>query len=84
MENQRNDEKIFKIILQEDEKVDDKINNDKKEDDESVGRYELVESWSQTLDFSKKKKGTQCDAIEVEAADTQVIIHCSYSTHQIL
>ena len=83
MENQRNDEKIFKIILQEDEKVDDKINNEKREEDESVGRYELVESWSQTLDFSKKKKGTQCDAIEVEAADTQVI-HCSYSTHQIL
>ena len=83
MENQRNDEKIFKIILQEDEKVDDKINNEKREEDESVGRYELVESWSQTLDFSKKKKGTQCDAIEVEAADTQVI-HCSNSTHQIL
>ena len=37
-------------------------------------RYELVESWSQTLDFSKKKKGTQCDAVETEHADTQVAI----------
>ena len=36
-----------------------------------------MESWSQTLDFSKKKKGTQCDAIEVEAADTQVIAQYS-------
>ena len=35
-------------------------------------RYELVESWSQTLDFSKKKKGTQCDDIETEEMTTQV------------
>ena len=60
----------------EDEAVQHKSSNDKKDDeeeDESIGKYELIESWSQTLDFSKKKKGTQCDAIEVEVADTQVI-----------
>ena len=38
-----------------------------------VAKYELVESWSQTLDFSKKKKGTQCDDIEIENVTTQVI-----------
>ena len=49
-----------------------------------MGRYELVESWSQTLDFSKKKKGTQCDAIEIEAADTQVRAHSStYLIHSV-
>jgi hypothetical protein len=35
-------------------------------------RYELVSSSSQTLDFSKKKKGTQCDDIDVENIGTQV------------
>ena len=31
-----------------------------------------MESWSQTLDFSKKKKGTQCDDIETGEVTTQV------------
>ncbi len=32
----------------------------------------MVESWTQTLDFSKKKKGTQCDDIVTDESSTQV------------
>ena len=33
-------------------------------------RYKLVESWTQTLDFSKKRKGAQCDDIELADAES--------------
>jgi hypothetical protein len=47
-----------------------------------VGKYDLIDSWTQTLDFSKKKKGTQCDAIEIEIAGTQVkTIHSVLKSH---
>ena len=47
-------------------------NEGQKEDKQDVSNYELVESWTQTLDFTKKKKGTQCDDIDVDEATTQV------------
>ncbi len=40
--------------------------------EEDVAKYELVESWTQTLDFSKKKKGAQCDDIVTDDGNTQV------------
>ena len=49
------------------EKTEEEENSDR-----NVSRYERVESWSQTLDFTKKKKGTQCDDIDVNEATTQV------------
>ncbi len=39
---------------------------------ESHFRHELLESWTQTLDFSKKKKGTQCDDIDLDQKESQV------------
>ncbi len=42
-----------------------------------VSGYELVESWTQTLDFSKKKKGAQCDDIVTDECSTQVSLHCT-------
>ena len=72
--------------------TEDGENGDKNEEDEkksvdnaaaktssaAVAKYELIESWSQTLDFSKKKKGTQCDDIEIESVTTQVIFLSSF------
>jgi len=53
-------------------------NTQQKEEDENdpllgaSSRYELVESWTQTLDFSKKRKGAQCDDIILRTEHTQV------------
>lgn len=44
----------------------------KAEEPKNVSKFEKIESWSQTLDFSKKKKGAQCDDIVVNEATTQV------------
>ncbi|XP_059096386.1 uncharacterized protein LOC131890945 isoform X2 [Tigriopus californicus] len=46
--------------------------NPQDEEGRVVFKYQLVDRWSQTLDFSKKRKGTQCDEIEVEPQATQV------------
>jgi len=39
---------------------------------EDTSNYELLESWTQTLDFSKKRKGAQCDNIVLANESTQV------------
>lgn len=56
------------------DRTDDGNDGSNLEDQEEkvVFKYQLVDRWSQTLDFSKKRKGTQCDEIEVEPQGTQV------------
>ncbi|TRY78860.1 hypothetical protein TCAL_15302 [Tigriopus californicus] len=56
--------------------------NPQDEEGRVVFKYQLVDRWSQTLDFSKKRKGTQCDEIEVEPQATQTndfIRSCTWS-----
>ena len=55
-----------------DEEVDEDVQDQEKNKKKDVSNYELIESWTQTLDFSKKKKGTQCDDIDVMDGTTQV------------
>ncbi len=40
--------------------------------EKNASKYELIDGWTQTLDFTKKKKGTQCDDVDVAEQTTQV------------
>ena len=55
-----------------DESAEDQPKLDTLKKTVNVSKYEKVESWTQTLDFSRKKKGTQCDEIEKNSSTSQV------------